>query len=84
MKERNANYGLPGLNDSWELVEVNVAPEGRLVEIPLRHRGGKLVCPDCQQACAQADLAAERNFRHLDLMQFDTRVRARVPRIECE
>jgi len=85
MNELNAHYGLLlGLNDSWEVVEVNVDPEGRLVEIQLRHRGGKLVCPDCQQACPQADLAAERTWRHLDLMQFETRIRARVPRCDCE
>jgi hypothetical protein len=75
MNELNAHFGLGlllGLNDSWEVVEVNVDPEGRLVEVQLRHRGGRLVCPDCQQVCPQAGLAAERIWRHLGLMQFET------------
>jgi transposase len=85
MNELNAHYGLLlGLNDSWEVVEFNVDPEGRLVEIQLRHRGGKLVCPDSQQARPQADLSAERTWRHHDFMQFETRIRASVPRCECE
>jgi hypothetical protein len=42
MNELNAHYGLLlGLNDSWEVVEVNVDPEGQQVEILLSHRGGK-------------------------------------------
>jgi transposase len=85
MNELNAHYGLLlGLNDSWEMVEVNVDPEGRLVEIQFRHRGGKLVCPDCHQGWPQAALAAERTWRYLDLTQFETRVRARVSRCDCE
>jgi transposase len=85
MNELKAHYGLLlGLNDSWEVVEVNVDPEGQQIEILLSHRGGKLTCPECQQACTQADLAAERIWRHLDLMQFETRVRARVPRCDCQ
>lgn len=85
MNELNAHYGLLlGLNDSWEVVEVNVDPEGQQVEILLSHRRGKLTCPECQQACPQADLATERVWRHLDLMQFETRIRARVPRCDCQ
>ena len=85
MNELNAHYGLLlGLNDSWEVVEVNVDPEGQQVEILRSHRRGKLTCPECQQACPQADLATERVWRHLDLMQFETRIRARVPRCDCQ
>jgi transposase len=64
MNELNAHYGLLlGLNDSWEVVEVNVDSEGQQVEILLSHRRGKLTCPECQQACTQADLATERVWR---------------------
>jgi transposase len=66
------------------VVEVNVDPESQLVEFRIGHREGKLVFPECQQACPQADLAAERIWRHLDLLQFETRIRARVPRCDCE
>jgi transposase len=80
INELNAHFRLLlGLNDSREVVEVNITPKGRLVEIELRYRGGKLVCPDFQQACPQADLSAERTKRHLDPMQFETLMRDRVP-----
>ena len=66
-----------------EVADVIVDPEGQRVEIQLSHRGGKLVCPECQVTCPQADLAPERTWRHLDLMQFETILRARVPRSDC-
>ncbi|MGE0758515.1 MAG: ISL3 family transposase, partial [Pirellulaceae bacterium] len=53
------------------------------VEIALRHLGGKVVCPDCGKECSRADLAPERQWRHLDTMQFETILRARVPRVDC-
>ena len=85
MNELNAHYALLlGLNESWEVADVAVDPEGQRVEIQLAHRGGKLVCPECQGACPQADLAPERTWRHLDLMQFETLLRARVPRSDCK
>jgi hypothetical protein len=65
MNELNAHYGLlPGLNDSWEVVEVNADPKGRQVEILLSHHGGRLSCAECQQAFTQADLATEPVWRH--------------------
>ena len=84
MNELTNHYRLLlGLDDAWRVDQVNLALEERKVEIELSHCGGPLICPACEVACSQADLAPEREWRHLDTMQFQTIVRARIPRSKC-
>src|SRR5665213_2304139 len=40
-------------------------------------------CWECGQECARYDHAPEREWRHLNVMQFLTIIRARVPRCRC-
>lgn len=74
---------LLGLDAAWAVREVEFSLEGKKVEIALDHVGGPLLCPECGASCSQADLAPERQWRHLDTMQFQTVIRARVPRAKC-
>src|SRR5271170_1250092 len=74
---------LLGLDAAWRVDRVDLAVDERKVEIGVSHRGGTLPCPQCHVACSQADLAPEREWRHLDTMQFQTIVRARIPRAKC-
>jgi len=51
MNELNTHYALLlGLSETWEVADVAVDPECQRVEIQLAHRGGQLVCPECQSA----------------------------------
>lgn len=52
------------------------------VESPWEVRGG-VKCQECGKECTVADHAPERTWRHLDTMQFETLIRARVPRSDC-
>lgn len=84
MSELTNHYRmLLGLDDSWRVEDVNLAPEDKKVEIRVAHVGGRLACPECGASCSQADLAPERKWRHLDTMQFQTVIVARVPRCKC-
>ena len=74
---------LLGLDASWEVSDVSLSLEERRVEITLQHRGRRVVCPECGAACGIADHAPERTWRHLDTMQFETVLKARVPRAKC-
>jgi len=74
---------LLGLDASWEVSEVSLSLEGKRVEIALQYAGGRVVCPDCGGSCTIADHGPEREWRHLDTMQFETILRARVPRSKC-
>ncbi|HEY7328447.1 MAG TPA: transposase family protein [Gemmataceae bacterium] len=70
------------LDESWTVRQVDFSLQGKKVEICLEHLGGQ-TCPQCGASCSQADLAPERQWRQLDTMQFQTVLRARVPRDEC-
>ena len=72
-----------GLGDDWEVSEVKLEMESNRVVIDLVHVGG-LCCPECDAACSQADQAPQRQWRHLDMMQFETVLRARTPRSNCK
>lgn len=75
---------LLGLDASWEVSGVSLSLEEKRVEIVLRRRGGAVVCPKCGAECGIADHTPERTWRHLDTMQFETILRARVPRAKCK
>ena len=83
--ELRKHYGLLlGIEPPWQVQAVDLDLAGKRVEIALAWSpGGKAKCPVCGQSCALYDLAPERTWRHLDTMQFETVLRARVPRVEC-
>lgn len=74
---------LLGLDASWEVSDVSLSLEEKRVEIALQFRGGRVICPECGAECCLADHTPERTWRHLDTMQFETILRARVPRASC-
>lgn len=75
---------LLGLDASWGVSDVALSLEEKRVEIVVTHLGGQVKCPECGESCTIADHAPERTWRHLDTMQFETRLRARVPRSNCQ
>jgi transposase len=75
---------LLGLDASWEVSDVSLALEEKRVEIALVRREGPVICPECDAECVIADHSPERTWRHLDTMQFETILRARVPRAKCK
>jgi transposase len=80
-----AHYGLLlGIRSPWQVKAVDLKLEARRVEVALEHDGqAAVVCPQCGRECARYDHAPERQGRHLDVMQFMTVIRARVPRCQC-
>jgi len=74
---------LLGLAEGWEVERVDLSLEESRVEIRLRRSTAAVVCPECSKECSIADHAAERTWRHLDTMQFETRLIATLPRAKC-
>src|SRR6476660_8461948 len=76
---------LLGLEEPWVVDAVNLELAAQRVEIRLRAqvdtRG--LKCPECGKWAALYDHAPERRWRHLDTMQFETVLVARIPRVNC-
>jgi len=75
---------LLGIESPWQVkrVEVNLPLERVLIEVSWDALL-PVVCPECGQACARHDHAPEREWRHLNVMEFVTVIRARVPRCQC-
>ena len=75
---------LVGVKSPWGVEGVKLDLAGKRVEIGLEWgQGCKVPCPECGKLCTIADHAPERTWRHLDTMQFETLLRARVPRSRC-
>ncbi len=74
---------LLGLDDSWDVVRVNLSLEEKRVEIFLAYVATGGTCPECGSDGPLADHAPERKWRHLDTMQFETILIAKTPRTQC-
>lgn len=83
--ELHRHYALLlGVQSPWSVRDVKLDLAARKVEIALEWaRGSRVPCPQCGASCPIADHGPERTWRHLDTMQFETLIRARVPRSQC-
>jgi len=77
-------HGMVGLNDDWTISDVDLDIVGQQLTLSLEFIGGATTCPECGVCCVMKDHAPERSWRHLDAMQFQTVLTARVPRSSCE
>lgn len=74
---------LLGLAEPWSVSKVDLDLEASQVVIVVEHSKKTLCCPDCSQRCSLKDHAKPRRWRHLDTMNFETIIEARVPRTDC-
>src|SRR5215207_5975412 len=84
MKTLSDHYRLLlGLDEAWAVEDVKLDLPGQRVEIALKFVAERCACPECGALHGRADLAEERRWRHLDTMQFETVIVARIPRCRC-
>ena len=77
-------HQMVGLNDDWIISDVELDVEAQRLTLSLEFVGDQVVCPGCDAGCSMKDHAPQRSWRHLDAMQFQTVLTARVPRSACE
>jgi len=83
MRDHELYATILGVQAPWTVERVDVDVAGGAVHVWLaRGEGGPAPCPECQTACPIYD-HREREWRHLDTCQLQTRLHARVPRVEC-
>lgn len=81
MNEREFYRVILGLQEPWEVKEVNVNAEAQKVEVRVGYREGTLwACPESRERLPVHD-HVERSWRHLDTCQFETVLVCRVPRL---
>lgn len=73
-----------GLPQSWEVEDVKLSLSALRVEIRIKYSGKVLTCPECGLPGSAHDLSPEQTWRHLDSMQFETIIAARIPRCRCK
>ena len=74
---------LLGLDSNWEVSSVDLSTEEKRVTIFLEYVGKSVCCPECGSTCSMKDHGPERGWRHLDTMQFETTLKAQIPRSNC-
>lgn len=73
-----------GLGPDWHVSGVTVDEASREVVLDLSlNASSKVACPECGRACAIYDHGRRREWRHLDMMQLKSVLRARLPRANC-
>lgn len=75
---------LLGLDKNWKVSNVDLNVQELKVDIHLEYVGKDGACPECGKPCSLYDHSPERQWRHLDTMQFLTTIHAAVPRVACE
>ena len=75
---------LLGLPSTWKVENVDLSMLGKQVVINLVYTGKSISCPECGETCSIYDQAPEQKWRHLDTMQFETILVARLPRVNCK
>jgi transposase len=76
---------LLGFGPDWGVASIELIDGGSVVELALEHRReGGVECPGCGAVVPLHDHARERKWRHLDMLQYETRIRARIPRCDCQ
>jgi transposase len=80
-----AHYAqLLGIEEPWRVRRAQLDLLSGRVEIEVEWAAERAVaCPECGRACARHDHAPEREWRHLNVMQFLTVIRAALPRCQC-
>ena len=83
MRDHELYATILGLTGPWTVERVEVDVPGGAVHVWLaRAEGAPAQCPECETACTVYD-HREREWRHLDTCQLQTRLHARVPRVDC-
>lgn len=85
MKDTELYQHLLGLQSPWHVERVELDVKAQRVSVYAEHRkDATFSCPECGASCPLHDHDEERSWRHLDSCQFETHLRARVPRVRCD
>ncbi len=85
MQDRELYRQLLGLKGPWEVAEIKVDFEGLKVDLWITWPPERQApCPECGKEAVIYDHRDERQWRHLDTMQFQTMIHCRIPRVKCQ
>lgn len=82
MNDKKLYERILGITSPWHVAEVELKLENRQVLIAVEGSVESERCPECGLRCPRYD-SKERRWRHLDTCQYQTILRAKIPRIKC-
>jgi transposase len=83
MDDRTLYATILGITPPWDVARVELDDTAKAVHVWIEERPGTTFpCPECQTVSPLHD-HVERSWRHLDTCQYETRLHARVPRVDC-
>ncbi len=82
MNDKKLYEQILGIVSPWHVEQVELKLEGGEILISVEGSSEVNVCPECQTRCPRYD-SSERRWRHLDTCQYQTILKAKVPRIRC-
>lgn len=82
---KNHYSKLLGIDFPWVVQDIDLDLKSKKIDIQMLYEIGEGVeCPECGTLCKAKDHAEKRTWRHLDTMQFQTLIHAKIPRSDCE
>jgi transposase len=73
-----------GLEEPWEVVEVQFDAERRRLDLRVDFRkGARFACPECGAPGCKVHDTEPHTWRHLNFFQHEAYLTARVPRVSC-
>jgi transposase len=73
-----------GLSDPWQVTSVEFDPEVKRLDLRVDFaKGARFSCPECDRSNLKVHDTEEKTWRHLDFLQHQAYLTARVPRVQC-
>ncbi|MBD3376284.1 ISL3 family transposase [candidate division KSB1 bacterium] len=73
-----------GIKQPWHITKVSHDDQNARVDLYVAHdKGLRFPCPICNEFCSVYDHAPEREFRHLNVFNYQTFIHVRIPRVNC-
>lgn len=72
---------LLNLTDDWQVTDISTNYKLKEIRLTITHIGKQCECPDSFDLCSIYDHAPQREWRHLDTMEFKTFILCKLPRI---
>ena len=69
--------------DNWRIIGVEPNHIEKIVYLDLEYCGSEYFDPETEQAAKLYDHAPKREWRHLDIWDYKSYIRSRVPRVKC-
>jgi transposase len=70
------------IDDDWSVKAIEIDEDHEEIEVEIEYIKEKAIDPSTKENCSIYDHREERQWRHLDTMQYKTYIKCRIPRVK--